>query len=90
MLTNRPPAFRADHELPPSAVLITSPYDVQARYSRKQSTAWTGYTGHFTESCAGGAPQLIVEVPPTSATAADGDIVGALHERRAEHQVRTA
>jgi hypothetical protein len=42
---------------------------------------------HFTESCDGGAPHLIVDVTPTSATAADGDIVGALHERLAEHQL---
>jgi transposase len=60
---------------------------VEARYSRKKSTAWTGYKVHFTERCARGAPHLIVEVTPTSATAADGDIVGALQERLAEHQV---
>jgi len=41
-------AFRADQELPPSALLITSPYDVEARYSRKKSTTWTGYKVHFT------------------------------------------
>ncbi len=35
--------WRADQELPPSALLITSPYDVEARYSRKKSTTWTGY-----------------------------------------------
>jgi transposase len=35
--------WRADKELPPSALLITSPYDVEARYSRKKSTAWNGY-----------------------------------------------
>jgi len=40
--------WRADQELPPSALLITSPYDVEARYSRKKSTAWTGYKVHFT------------------------------------------
>jgi transposase len=34
--------WRADGELPPSAVLITSPSDVEARYSRKKSPAWTG------------------------------------------------
>ena len=34
--------WRADGELPPSAVLITSPYAVEARYSRKKSTTWTG------------------------------------------------
>jgi transposase len=42
--------WRAAGELPPSSVLITSPSDVEARYSRKKSTAWTGYKVHFTES----------------------------------------
>src|SRR5215472_12638379 len=79
--------WRADHELPPSAVLITSPYDVEARYSRKKSTAWTGYKVHFTESCEASAPHLIVEVTATSATTADGDIVGELHERLACRQM---
>ncbi len=41
-------AWRADDELPPSALLITSPYDIEARYSRKKSTVWTGYKVHFT------------------------------------------
>jgi hypothetical protein len=40
--------WRADGELPPSALLITSPYDFEARYSRKKSTTWTGYKVHFT------------------------------------------
>lgn len=82
--------WRADTELPPSAVLITSPYDIEARYSRKKSTAWIGYKVHFTETCDAGAPHLIVEVTPTSATAADGDIVGDLHEQLAERQILPA
>lgn len=43
-------AWRADDELPPSALLITSPYDIEARYSRKKSTSWTGYKVHFTKA----------------------------------------
>ena len=82
--------WRADTELPPATLLITSPYDVEARYSRKKSTAWTGYKVHFTESCEADAPHLIVEVTPTSATTADGDIVGALHEHLAEQQLLPA
>lgn len=39
--------WRTDEELPPSAVLITSPYDTKARYRRKKSTAWTGYSRPF-------------------------------------------
>jgi transposase len=79
--------WRADKELPPSAVLITSPYDVEARYSRKKSMAWNGYKVHFTETCDADAPHLIVEVTSTAATMPDGDIVGELHEHLASQQM---
>lgn len=79
--------WRSDAELPPSALLITSPYDVEARYSRKKSTAWTGYKVHFTETCEADTPRLIVEMTPTSATMADGDIVEDLHSRLDEQQM---
>ena len=79
--------WRSDSELPPSALLITSPYDVEARYSRKKSPAWTGYKVHFTETCETDTPHLIVEVTPTSATMADGDIVEDLHARLDEQQM---
>lgn len=79
--------WRSDSELPPSALLITSPYDVEARYSRKKSTAWTGYKVHFTETCEADTPHLIVEMTPTSATMADGDIVEDLHARLDEQQM---
>lgn len=79
--------WRSDSELPPSALLITSPYDTQARYSRKKSTAWTGYKVHFTETCEAETPHLIVEVTPSSATMADGDIVEDLHARLDEQQM---
>ena len=35
--------WRKDQELPPSALLIQSPYDIEARYSKKKTTAWVGY-----------------------------------------------
>jgi transposase len=39
--------WRLDSELPPSTLIITSPYDIEARYSRKKSTTWTGDTRPF-------------------------------------------
>jgi transposase len=79
--------WRADSELPPSALVITSPYDVEARYSRKKNTVWTGYKVHLTETCEADAPHLIVEVAATPATTADGDIVEELHSHLAEREV---
>ncbi len=49
--------WRAEGDLPPSAVLIPSPYDGEARSSRKKSPAWTGYKVHFTETGEADAPQ---------------------------------
>jgi transposase len=43
--------WRSAEDLPPSAVLITSPYDSAARYSKKRGTEWTGYKVHLTETC---------------------------------------
>jgi transposase len=79
--------WRGDGELAPSALLITSPYDVEARYSRKRSTAWNGYKVHFTETCDANAPHLIVEVTATSATLADGEIVEEFHAHLADQQM---
>lgn len=79
--------WRAENDLPPSARLITSPYDIEARYSRKKSTAWTGYTVHFTETCEDDEPHVIVEVVSTDATTADGSVLEELHEDEAAHEL---
>ena len=79
--------WRADQELPPSALLIASPYDVEARYSRKKNTVWTGYKVHFTETCETDEPHLIVEVTTTAATTPDGEVMGELHEQLAAHEI---
>jgi transposase len=72
--------WRGDDELPPAALLITSPYDVEARFSRKKSTSWNGYKVHLTETCDTDVPHLIVEVMTTAATLPDGEVIGGLHE----------
>jgi transposase len=35
--------WRTAEDLPPAALLMSSPYDPDARYSRKRDTEWTGY-----------------------------------------------
>ena len=80
-------AWRADDELPPSALLITSPYDIEARYSRKKSTTWTGYKVHFTETCEDDEPHFIVAVVSTDATTADGSVIEELHADEAVHEI---
>lgn len=43
--------WRGPTELPPAAVRVESPYELQARRSIKRETAWLGYNVHLTETC---------------------------------------
>jgi transposase len=65
---------------PPAAQLICSPYEIEARFSRKRQTQWTGYKVHLTESCDADAPHLITHVETTSATTADGAMTPVIHQ----------
>ena len=80
-------SWRADQELPPSAVLLSSPYDVEAHYSKKRNVGWVGYKVHFTEGCDTDQPHFVLEVTTTAATTPDGDIMEDLHERLAKKEV---
>ena len=64
--------WRTTDERPPSAVLIQSPYDLEARYCSKRDTHWVGYKLHLTETCDVGQPDLITQVLTTPATTPDG------------------
>lgn len=70
--------MRGGGELAPLAVLIASPSDGEVRDNRTTHTAWNGDTIHVTQTGEADAPHLMVEVIPTSATLADGDIVCAV------------
>ena len=54
--------LRTAQDLPPGALRIRSPYDVEARRSRKNSLSWTGYKVHVSESCDEAMPRLITHV----------------------------
>lgn len=66
-----PVRWRSAEDLPPSAQLICTPYDAQARYSHKRQTHWTGYKVHLTETCDPETPHLITDVHTTPATSTD-------------------
>ena len=63
--------WRSTDEQPPAALLIQSPYDVEARYSQKRETQWVGYKVHLSETCDVGQPELITQVSTTLATTSD-------------------
>src|ERR1019366_2438513 len=41
--------WREVKEMPAPSSLISSPYDSEARYSKKRETTWVGYKVHLTE-----------------------------------------
>jgi transposase len=72
--------WRTREEMPPAARLIQSPFDVEARHSRKRDTEWMGYKVHFTETCDDDLPHLITNVCTTNATQQDFDSLQPIHQ----------
>lgn len=58
--------------MPPSGLLSSSPYDVEARYGNKPTTLWVGYTVHVTETCEDDAPHIMTQVETTAGPVSDG------------------
>jgi len=72
--------WREEADWPPSAVLIQSPHDPDARYSTKRDTHWVGYKAHLTETCDEDMPHLITDVQTTLATTADVTMLPQVQE----------
>src|SRR6266545_3526261 len=75
---DQPMRWRMAEDLPPALLLISSPYDPDARYSKKRDTEWTGYKVHLTETCDDDLPHLITNVETTPAPIADSTITGEI------------
>lgn len=70
--------LRTPAEQPPSAQIISSPYDPEARYKTKRETSWIGYSLHLTETCDDEVPNLITHVATTPATTPDCAMTGRI------------
>lgn len=79
-----PIRWRAATDLPPAALMISSPYDVEARVSVKRDTRWTGYKVQLTETCDDDAPSIITNVTTTPATTTDHEATAGMHARLVE------
>ncbi|CAM5609338.1 hypothetical protein SHIRM173S_04098 [Streptomyces hirsutus] len=76
-----------DGGLPPSGTAIVSPYDTQARYSRRgHATRWKGYLTHVTESCDKNGTNVITDVATTGATEHDSRALPEIHHRLARRR----
>jgi len=71
--------WRESGALPPQKQFINSPYDPEARFRKKRSTMWTGYTVHLTEVCDDGSPHLITYVATTPASTTDDAMTEIIH-----------
>lgn len=71
--------LRAAKDLPPSARRLQSPYDVDARYSKKADFTWVGYKVHLTESCDDDLPHLITNALTSRATLRDSEVTADVH-----------
>jgi len=79
--------WREGDDVPPSAVLIHSPYDPEARYSTKGSTTWVGYKAHISETCDDDTPHLLTHVETTPATTPDVSTTEPVHQALAAKEM---
>lgn len=79
--------WRTAADVPPSSVMISSPYDPDARFSQKRSTEWLGYKVHLTETCDEETPHLITNVETTPATTSDFVMTAVIEEQLAEREL---
>ena len=87
---DQPLRLRTAKDLPPSAELICSPFDAEARYSIKRDTHWIGYKVHLTESCEGDLPNLLTDVHTTVATTPDSVVVPTIQTALTERDLAPA
>jgi len=71
--------WRGPADQPPAARLLSSPYDLDARFAKKRSTQWLGYKVHLTETCDEDTPHLITHVETTRAPIPDGETTPTIH-----------
>ena len=71
--------MRTDENQPPGQQRIHSPYDVEARYSAKNSTQWVGYKVALTETCDEKLPHIITNVETALAVEQDVSLTERIH-----------
>ena len=79
--------LREIKDLPPTRLRIESPYDIEARYSEKRTTKWTGYKVHLSESCDENQPHLITNVETTQAQVPDVVMTEPIHTNLAKREL---
>lgn len=79
--------WREAGNTPPADRMINSPYDPEARFSRKRTTTWTGYKVHLTESCEPALPHLLTHIETTPATEPDCHTLPTIQDALAQKKL---
>ncbi len=79
--------LRESSNCPPATILISSPYDSDARRGNKKSREWTGYKVHLSETCDEDLPHLITYVETTSSPKKDHQIIENLHGSLSQRKI---
>lgn len=79
--------WRSHQDLPPAGMRSNSPYDPEARYSKKRHTSWLGYKVHLSETCEKNQVHLITNVKTTEVHLADVDQTESIHQSLAEKEL---
>lgn len=77
----------SNDDIPPSALFVNSPHDLDARMGRKYTSSWTGYEVHLTEACEDDSPPLITHVETAPAPVADREVTPKVHEALKERDL---
>ncbi len=73
--------WREVKDLPPTSLMLTSPYDPDARLGSKRSERWTGYKVHVTESCDDDKVHLLTQVATSEPNRHDNQLVSTIHQK---------
>ena len=79
-----------DSPLVANAERVVSPYEPDARESRKRDTEWLGYKVHLTETCGEEAVHLIVQAEITATEQDVEETMPLLHDLQARDLVPEA
>jgi transposase len=79
--------WRDVKDLPPTSIMLTSPYDPDARLGSKRSERWTGYKVHVTESCDEDKVHLLTQVETSEPNRHDNQLVPTIHQKLQDKQL---
>jgi len=71
--------WRSNENIPPPALIIASPYDLDARLGVKRNQGWIGYKVYLSETYDDDRPHLIVHTETTAATTPDWGMAEPIH-----------